>query len=60
MKNMIGKDGRPFTQSYLKRIHSVLVVIFNHAVKYYDLPRNPAYKVGSMGSEKGIQREFWT
>ena len=34
--------------------------IFNHAVKFYDLPSNPARKAGNMGKEKSREMLFWT
>lgn len=52
--------GKPYSKSYLKTIHNQLTAIFNHAVKYYKLPENPARTVGNMGTDKGIQMKFWT
>ena len=54
------KNGKPYSQSYLKTIHNQLSAIFNHAVRYYKLTENPARTVGNMGSEKGIQMKCWT
>jgi integrase len=45
---------------YLKTIHNQLSAIFNHAVKFYDLPSNPAQKAGNMGKEKSREMLFWT
>lgn len=38
--------------SYLQKIHSQLVLFFNHAVNFYHLPSNPAQKAGNMGKER--------
>lgn len=51
---------RPFSKSYLKTVHNQLSAIFNHAVKFYRLPSNPARQVGNMGSENEIDMKFWT
>lgn len=39
-KLMSGKDkrGKPYSADYLKTIHAQLSAIFNHAVKFYNLP----------------------
>ena len=52
--------GKGFRPSYLKSIHSQLSAILNHAVKYFDLKSNPAQKVGNMGTNKGLDLNFWT
>ena len=54
------ETGKPYSNSYLKSIHSQLSAIFNHAIRFYKLKENPAAIVGNMGSEKGIQMKFWT
>lgn len=54
------KNGKPFSQSYLKGIHNQLSAIFNHAVRFYNLPKNPARIAGSMGAEAGSEMKFWT
>ena len=60
MMKMENDKGKPFSKSYLKTIHNQLSAVFNHAVKYYGLKENPACKVGNMGSEKGININYWT
>ena len=52
--------GVPYTQSYLKTVHNQLSAIFNFAMRYYDLGKNPASIVGNMGSEKDVKTNFWT
>lgn len=54
------KTGKPYSKAYLKTIHNQLSAIFNHAVRHYKLKENPAMLVGNMGTDKGIQREFFT
>ena len=53
-------NGKKFSKSYLKTIHSQLSAILNFAVKYYDLPKNPAEIVGNMGTDKDVVVHFWT
>ena len=48
MKN---KKGETYAPSYLKSIHIVLSAILNHAVKHYDLSKNAASLVGTIGSD---------
>jgi len=54
---MIKQDFRP---TYLRSLHSRLSAIFNHAVRFYDLPQNPCQKAGVMGSKKPETIDFWT
>ena len=55
-----GENEEEYSPTYLKTIHSQLSAIFNHAVRYYHLPSNPAQKAGSMGSEEHKEMLFWT
>ena len=41
-----------YAQGFLFRIHRILSTIFNFAIKYYGLLRNPAVLAGSMGKRK--------
>ncbi len=61
-KIMKKKDskGNKFSPTYLKTIHNQLSAIFNHAVRFYELPSNPAEKAGNMGKEKSKEMLFWT
>lgn len=54
------ENDQPYSPGYLKTIHNQLSAIFNHAVKFYDLPSNPARKAGNMGKEKSREMLFWT
>lgn len=57
-QNGIMKQG--YAPTYLKTINNQLSAIFNYAVKYYDLPRNPCTQAGSMGKGKAEEMQFWT
>jgi len=56
------RDGRSrFKDSYLRTIHTQLSCILAYAVRYYDLPKNPAHVVGSMGRNASTtEMKFWT
>lgn len=54
------EHGKPYSQNYLKTIHAQLSAIFNHAVRYYHLPSNPAMHAGTIGSETQKEMLFWT
>ena len=55
-----GKDGKPYSQTYLRCINNQLTAIFNYAVKYYGLKENPCHKAGGMGKKKADEMLFWT
>jgi len=52
--------GRGYAATYLRTIQNQLNAIFNHAVKYYDLPKNPCIANKKMGRAKGKEMMFWT
>ena len=54
------ENGRPYSPVYLKTIHNQLSAMFNHAVRFYGLPENPAAKAGNMGKEKCGEVLVWT
>ena len=54
------EKGVSYSTTYLKTIHGQLSAIFNHAVRYYHLPCNPAQKAGTMGTEEHKEMSFWT
>jgi integrase len=60
MMNMRGKDGKPYSATYLKTLHNQVSAIFNHAVRFYDLKSNPAAKAGSIGKKEAKDMLFWT
>lgn len=54
------EKGKPYSAVYLKTLHNQLSAIFNHAVKFYELSKNPACAAGNMGTEQGKEMLFWT
>lgn len=58
--NMADENGNRYSLVYLKTVHNQLSAIFNHAVRFYDLPTNPAAKAGNMGKEKTREMLYWT
>lgn len=57
-QNMLMKGS--YSQTYLKTINNQLSAIFNYAVRYYDLPKNPCVQAGSMGKGTAGEMLFWT
>ncbi len=53
-------NGKPYSPTYLKTVHSQLSAIFNHAVHYYRLKQNPAEIAGNMGKDTHKEMLFWT
>lgn len=46
--------------SYLRTIHAQLSAIFNHAVRFYHLQRNPTKLAGCVGIAEHKEMLFWT
>ncbi len=59
-QNALLDDPAGYSQTYLKTINNQLSAIFNFAVKYYGLPKNPAAVAGSIGKKNATTMEFWT
>lgn len=53
-------NGKGYAQTYLRTIQNQLNAIFNHAVKYYELPKNPCVVHKKMGKSKANEMLFWT
>ena len=49
-----------YAPTYLKTINNQLNAIFNYAVRYYELPKNPCRQAGSMGKSKAAEMNYWT
>jgi integrase len=49
-----------YSQTYLRTINNQLSAIFNYAVKYYDLPKNPCKQAGAMGKGQAEEMNYWT
>ena len=60
MRGMVDSDGKGYSPNYLKTCQSQLSAIFNHAVRYYNLRRNPVSAAGPMGGIKKKEMLFWT
>lgn len=58
--NYRDENGKPYSRTYLNKIHSQLSAIFNHAVRYYNLKENPAKKAGGIGPDQNKEMDFWT
>lgn len=59
-QNGIISDTRDFAPTYMKTINNQLSAIFNFAVKYYNLPKNPVKITGSIGKKNAEEMHFWT
>lgn len=53
-------NGKGYSPTYLRTIQNQLNAIFNHAVKYYDLPKNPCVTHKKLGKSKAKEMLFWT
>lgn len=53
-------NGKGYSPTYLKSVQAQLSCIFNHAVRYYDLPNNPVRNAGPLGEEHPEEMQFWT
>lgn len=54
------EKGKTYSPVYLRTVNNQLSAVFNHAVKYYNLPENPCKKAGSIGKRKNREMMFWT
>lgn len=54
------ESGEKYSQTYLKTIRNQLSAILNHAVRYYDLPKNVVFKANKIGSKNPVNTNFWT
>lgn len=52
--------GLGYKDTYLRTINSILSAIFNYAVNFYGLSKNPCRQAGYMGSKKPETINFWT
>lgn len=60
MMTLKDKNGKAYSPTYLKTLQAQLSAIFNHAVRYYDLAKNPVHRVGALGKGKADEMLFWT
>jgi len=55
-----GGQKKKYSQTYLKTVNNQLAAIFNYAVKYFNLTKNPCHIAGSIGKNNAEEMEFWT
>ena len=60
MRESINNKGKEYTGTYLKTVQAQLSSIFNHAVRFYELPTNPIRVAGPMGQNESDEMKFWT
>ena len=61
MMTEIGKNGKPYSQTYLRTISNQLSAILNYAVTFHNLPFNPVLRVERMGSKNPEEEpSIWT
>lgn len=61
MLNSKDKYGKPYSETYLRKINSQLSALFNHAVRYYGLEKNPVQAVDPIGQKKPKnEMQIWT
>ena len=54
------KTGQKYKPVYLKTVHNQITAIFNYALRFFGLPRNPAALVGNLGSDTDIKTNCWS
>jgi integrase len=52
--------GEPYSPTYLKTINNQSTAIFNHAVKFYELKKNPCHAAGAIGKKHANEMSLWT
>ena len=52
-------EGDKYSHNFLHTVNGDLSAIFNHAVKFYGLPKNPSKECGKI-QEKRPELQFWT
>ena len=60
LMSQTSKHGKPYSETYLRSIHTQLSTIFNYAVKNYGLPQNPCVVAGSIGKSNADEMKIWT
>ena len=53
-------NGGEYAGTYLKTVQAQLSSIFNHAVRFYQLPNNPVRIAGALGQYDSDEMLFWT
>lgn len=57
---MTPHNGKKFVPTYLRVLNQSLSTIFNFAIKYYGLQKNPVRIAGTIGKPKRDSMQFWT
>lgn len=57
MKKATQNNGKPYAETYLRAVENQLSTIFNYAVDYYNLAKNPIVK--RMGSKEAPEPTIW-
>jgi len=62
LTGMKDENGNPkYSHGYLKTVQAHLSAVMNHAVKLYELPRNPVLQAGAIGGDDRTKEpEIWT
>lgn len=60
LKEATGATGRPLSAGYLQNLVTELSGIFNFAMKFYGLNKNPVRIAGNIVGKKGKSVNFWT
>lgn len=58
MMDMRNPKGEPYSKTYLSTVNNQLTVMFNHAVRYYGLPKSPCAATSKLGCKKGEEMRF--
>lgn len=53
-------NGKSYSPPYLRTLQAQLSAIFNHAVRLYELPKNPVRIAGPMGGKRKTETLIWT
>ncbi len=54
------KDGRRYSQTYLKIVNNQLSAVMNYAVRHYHLAANPCRMTDSIGRSRAGEMKIWT
>lgn len=54
------RNGKPYSQTYVRALNSQVSSLFNYAEENYGLKPNPTKKVKKTGSTRSAEMQFWT
>lgn len=60
LRSATGQNGKQLSAAYIDNLNTQLSSIFNYAVRFYGLQRNPVTIAGSSGGKKTRSLNFWT